>query len=80
MVKNPGRLRLEVVPAQAEVYVDGVYAGRADQFDGVSRHAAMAPGNHRIDVRAEGYDDVVFGTRIQKSRSTFHHVTLAPRK
>ena len=73
-----GRLRLEVVPAGAEVYVDGVYAGRAEQFDGVSSHAAMAPGGHRIDVRADGYRDVVFGTRISRSKPTVERVTLVP--
>ena len=78
MVKNAGSLRLEGVPSQAEVYVDGVYAGHAEQFDGVSRRAALAPGNHRIDVRAEGYEHLAFGTRIHKSQATFHRVTLSP--
>ena len=73
-----GRLRLEVLPADAEVYVDGVYAGHAGQFDGVSPHAALAPGGHRIDVRADGYQDVVFGTRIVRSKPTVERVTLLP--
>ena len=73
-----GRLRLDVVPAEAEVFVDGVYAGHAEQFDGVSSHAAMAPGAHRIDVRAEGYQDVVLGTRIVRSKRTVERVTLLP--
>jgi len=75
---KPGRLRLEVMPADAEVYVDGVYAGHAEQFDGVSAHAAMAPGGHRIDVRADGYQDVVFGTRISRSQPTVERVRLVP--
>ena len=62
-----GRLRLEVLPGDAEVYVDGV-----------SSHAAMAPGGHRIDVRAEGYQDFVFGTRISRSKPTVERVTLLP--
>ncbi|HXD21116.1 MAG TPA: PEGA domain-containing protein [Vicinamibacterales bacterium] len=74
-----GRLLLEVVPADAEVYVDGVYAGHSEQFDGVSPHARLAPGGHRIEVRAEGYRDVVFGTRILKSKRTVERVTLLPR-
>ena len=78
-VGNMGRLRLDVVPAEAEVYVDGVYAGRPERFDGVSRNAAIASGTHRIDVRAEGYQDVAFGTRITKSKSTVERVTLLPR-
>jgi hypothetical protein len=78
LVRNAGRLRLDVVPSQAEVYVDGVYAGHAEQFDGVSRHASMAPGAHRIEVRAEGYEDFTFGTRINRSQATVHRVTLSP--
>ena len=74
-----GRLRLEVLPGDAEVYVDGVYAGHVEQFDGVSPHARLAPGGHRIEVRAEGYRDVVFGTRIITSKRTVARVTLLPR-
>jgi hypothetical protein len=73
-----GRLRLEVLPAGAEVYVDGVYAGHAEQFDGVSPHAALAPGGHRIDVRAEGYEGFVFGTQIVRSKPTVERVALSP--
>ena len=60
------------------MFVDGVYAGHAEQFDGVSSHAAMAPGGHRIDVRAEGYQDVALGTRIVRSKRTVERVTLFP--
>ena len=73
-----GRLRLEVLPADAVVYVDGVYAGRAEQFDGRSMRATMASGRHRIDVRADGYQDFVFDTRITRSKPTVERIALVP--
>jgi hypothetical protein len=78
MLRSAGRLRLDVVPAHAEVYVDGVYAGHAEQFDGVSPQAALAPGAHRIDLRAEGYDNVAVGARIDRSQVTVRRVMLSP--
>jgi hypothetical protein len=78
MPPNTGTLRLEIRPANAEVYVDGVYAGHAADFDGVSQRVALTAGAHRIEVRAEGYEQVHFDTRITKSRATIHQATLWP--
>jgi len=76
---NSGTLRLKVDgSSQAEVYVDGVYAGHTVDFDDASRHANLKTGVHRIEVRAEGYAPLQFSTRIERSRTTTHIVTLPP--
>ncbi len=79
MHRNTGTLRLQIHPTtSAEIYVDGVYAGRAEDFDGVSRRTALTAGAHRIEVRAEGYEHMHFQTRIEKSRTTIQQTTLSP--
>ena len=75
--KNAGTLHLAIRPSHADVYVDGVYAGRADDFDGASQRADLRAGTHQVDVRAEGYVPLHFDTRIEKGRTTFHRGTLS---
>src|SRR5262245_22712637 len=39
-----GSLRLEVKPREAEVYIDGYYAGTVDDFDGTFQRLRVVPG------------------------------------
>jgi hypothetical protein len=55
-----GGLRLKVDPKDAEVFVDGYYAGIVDDFDGVLQHLTLAAGPHHIEVRAPGYRSLEF--------------------
>lgn len=50
-----GALRLKVSPKQAEVYVDGYYAGIVDDYDGLFQKLYVHPGEHEIEIRFEGY-------------------------
>ena len=65
-----GRLRIEVTPDTAEVYVDGYDAGIVDDFDGHFQHVDLTPGQHHIDVRAPGYATLTFDTIIQADHTT----------
>jgi hypothetical protein len=51
-------IRLEVKPNDAEVYVDGYYAGIVDDFDGVFQRLHVAPGEHEIELYLQGYRTV----------------------
>ena len=56
---DPGAsLRLEVKPQEAEVYVDGYYAGIVDDFDGVFQRLPVTPGEHEIELYLDGYRSV----------------------
>jgi PEGA domain-containing protein len=48
-------LRVLVEPEKAKVYVDGYYAGVADDFDGMFQRLYVAPGRHEITLKYEGY-------------------------
>ncbi len=51
-------VRVLVTPREAAVYVDGYYAGIADDFDGVFQRLPLTPGPHAIDVYLPGYRTV----------------------
>lgn len=59
-----GQLRLKVKPRHAEVYVDGYFVGTVDQFDGVFQRLRLRTGGHRIEIRADGYEPLVFDVLI----------------
>ena len=48
-------VRLQVMPREAEVYVDGFFAGMVDNFDGTFQRLRVAPGDHEIQVFLPGH-------------------------
>jgi hypothetical protein len=51
-------IRLEVKPKQAQVYVDGYYAGVVDDFDGTFQRLRLRAGTHELTLYLEGYRTV----------------------
>ena len=50
-----GSIRLQVSPRQAEVFVDGYFAGTVDDFDGTFQRLNIEAGEHEIQVYLAGY-------------------------
>jgi PEGA domain-containing protein len=48
-------LKIAATPSRAAVFVDGQYAGHADEFDGVGKAMLLTPGQHRLHVALPGY-------------------------
>jgi hypothetical protein len=48
-------LRLQVTPREAEVFVDGYYAGTVDDFDGSFQRLSVYPGDHVLEIYMPGY-------------------------
>ncbi len=48
-------LRVMVNPDKTRVFVDGYYAGVADDFDGLFQRLHVSPGRHEISLKLEGY-------------------------
>jgi len=63
-----GELRLRVRPRNAEVYVDGYYAGRVDDFDGILQALELEAGAYAIEIVAPGFEPIEFDVRIQPGR------------
>jgi hypothetical protein len=50
-----GGVSFDISPAEAEVYLDGEFIGRAGDFAPNAAPLTLTPGPHRIEVQAEGY-------------------------
>lgn len=64
-----GSLRVKVKPREASVYVDGYFAGRVDEFDGIFQRLHVESGPHRVEIRGDGYEPLTFEVRIQPGRT-----------
>jgi len=53
--RDYGSVRVLVDPEDTRVYVDGYYAGVADDFDGIFQRLHVTPGRHEIMLKLEGY-------------------------
>lgn len=76
--RDYGSLRLKVKPRNAEVYVDGYYMGQVDDFDGTFQHLDLDEGAHRIEIRASGFQPLVFEMRVAPGRTTTYRGELRP--
>jgi hypothetical protein len=73
---DEGALRLKIKPSSAAVYVDGYYAGVVDDFNGLFQRLHLDAGPHRIEVRAPGYESLMFDVRIEPDRTTTYRGEL----
>jgi hypothetical protein len=71
-----GGLRLRVKPNQAEVFVDGYFAGVVDEFDNIFQKLRIESGPHRIEIREEGYEPLTFEVRILPDRTVTYRGEL----
>jgi hypothetical protein len=71
-----GDVRLLVQPRNAEVYVDGYYAGVVDDFDGTFQRLTIESGPHRIELSAQGAEPRVFDVYVDPSRTVDIHADL----
>jgi hypothetical protein len=61
---SSGGISLDISPPDAEVWVDGGYAGRAADFGPQRRPLTLAPGVHRIELRAPGFVTSLFDVTV----------------
>jgi hypothetical protein len=73
-----GGIALEIGPYDADVFVDGSYAGRVEDFDGSTQPLTLVAGTHRIEVQAPGYVPLVFDVTIQPGQVIPYRGDLQP--
>ena len=66
---NIAQLRTLVEPAKTRVYVDGYYAGTADDFDGLLQRLNVSPGRHDITLKMEGYNSHTFAIYANRDQT-----------
>lgn len=52
---SPAIVKIHIDPGRAAVFVDGMYAGHADEFAGHGDQLLLDPGKHKIDIALPGY-------------------------
>jgi PEGA domain-containing protein len=73
-----GGVALEIGPSDADVFVDGSYAGRVEDFDGTSQPLTLVAGTHRIEVQAPGMAPLVFDVTVQPGQVIPYRGELQP--
>jgi hypothetical protein len=71
-----GDMKTEVKPKQTEIYVDGYYAGVADDFDGVFHRLHTSAGGHAITLRLDGYRTITENVYVTAGSTTKVKATL----
>jgi hypothetical protein len=59
----PATVKVDVKPARAAVFVDGLFVGHVGEFEGMGRGMLVAPGTHEIKIALPGYQ--TFETEIK---------------
>jgi hypothetical protein len=83
VIINPGAtayggVALDVTPSDADVWVDGQYAGKVQDFDGTTQPLTLTPGTHRIEVAAPGYQTMTVEVGIQAGQVVPYRGDLLP--
>ena len=74
-----GGIRLRIRPRDAQVFVDGHYAGLVDDFDGTFQQLRLEPGGHQVEIRMPGFEDFEMDVQVQPGRTITVHEDLRPR-
>jgi len=77
--RDVGGIRLRIRPRDAQVFVDGYYAGLVDDFDGTFQQLRLEPGGHKIEIRMPGFEDLAMDVHVQPGRTISLHEDLRPR-
>jgi hypothetical protein len=76
-----GSIRLKVSPDTAKVYIDGVLAGTAGEFDGlVSHHLTLEGGTHQLELRADGYETYQSTLTVDPGKTLTERVSMKKSK
>jgi hypothetical protein len=71
-----GGLRLQIDQKDAQVFVDGDFAGLVDDLDGRFHHLNLPPGPHHIEVRAPGYQPLALDVDIEPRHTIVYRGAL----
>jgi hypothetical protein len=76
-----GGVQLDLEPRRAQVFVDGAYAGRVDDFTAYYYPLVLPAGLHRIEVLTGGYMPLILNVMVVPDRTITYRQSLqeAPR-
>ena len=73
-----GGVRIDVPQRDAEVYLDGYFAGSVDNYDGTFQQLNIEPGPHKLEIRSPGFSTVSFDVNVEPGRTITYRTSLRP--
>jgi hypothetical protein len=68
----------EVITRAPQVFVDGYLVGTVDRSDGVFQRLNVEAGSHKIELRADGYEQTQFDIqRVERDERVTRRATAA---
>jgi hypothetical protein len=71
-------IRLEVKPREAQVYVDGYFAGVVDDFDGTFQRLRVQPGAHELTLYLKGFRTVTQPIHVGRGQDSKIKFAMEP--
>lgn len=71
-------VRIHVEPNNAAVYLDGAFAGTANDFGGIGRSMLAPPGKHNLKISLPGYQDYVVPLDLEAGQKYNIETKLTP--
>lgn len=66
---NYARVDTDIVPEEAEVYLDGTLVGQADDFDGFPDYLYLEPGKYRLEFRHPYYETIAKEVEVETGQA-----------
>jgi len=66
--QDSGGVSFNITPSDAQVYVDGQYAGVVSDFSPTSVPLTLEPGRYHIEIRASGYQTMTFDSDVTRGQ------------
>jgi hypothetical protein len=76
---DTGGIRLRIRPRDAQVFVNGYYAGLVDDFDGNFQQLRLEQGGHKLEIRMPGFENLQLDVHVQPNRTITIREDLKPR-
>jgi hypothetical protein len=71
-----GGISFDITPGNAQVYVDGSFAGLVEDFDAASAPLLLAPGDHYVEIRLTGHRTAIIDVTVNPGEVTPYQGTL----
>jgi hypothetical protein len=69
-----GGVRVLGAPPNAQVFVDGAYAGTVNDYDGTFQRLNLEAGAHHVEIRAPGVPPLQYDVNVQPGQTLNVHV------
>ena len=71
-----GGIRIQGAPRNAQVYVDGYYAGIVNDFDGTFQRLDLEAGSHEVEIRIAGAPPLTYDVNVTPGQTLVIHANV----